>query len=94
MSGNFLSRLSVAPLTRLRELKVAGNLLTELPQVMPESLECLDISRNRLSAVARLPDGLQVLAIDRNQLLALPAGLPSGLPMAIGGRQPAAAPAG
>lgn len=55
----------------LSELNISGNELTSIPELVGRVVDILDCSRNRLSAIPRLPF-VQKLDCSHNQLTTLP----------------------
>lgn len=72
-----LTELPPLPLN-LKELYCSDNLLTSLPNPLPQTLELLGCTRNRLTELPPLPRGLKTLSCISNRLTSLPP-LPSGL---------------
>lgn len=79
LSSLSLTALSAPILAGVRRLNVDNNQLASLPERLPETLQELDASGNRLTHLPRLPAGLQSLNVDHNQLAGLPEPLPAAL---------------
>nr|WP_246504246.1 hypothetical protein [Bradyrhizobium agreste] len=79
MSSLSLTALSAPILAGVRRLNVDNNQLASLPERLPETLQELDASVNRLIRLPGLPAGLQRLNVEYNQLTDLPDPLPAEL---------------